>query len=104
MMQQIVEEACIRLILVELLESNKWIEDTMTGIYFNIVSEVFGPSNNSKSFDPDIDRETLIEKLRWSVAKRQAQRLYDVEILEAEVLKQEHTPCLCCECDPCDCD
>ena len=77
-MNTIVEEACLRYVLVELIEQNKEVEDTMRGIYFNIVGDYqsFGRFSKDKPISRNIDRETLIENLRWLVAQKESYHLY----------------------------
>ena len=117
MMNEIVEEACIRLVLCELLEKNKEIEDLMHGIYFNLTGDLWFSVKN-KPESREIDNDTLIEHLRLLVAKREEQRVEpiedpsDVELEQSqddwEIERQERMRkmdnwCKCCQCNPCDC-
>ena len=118
-MNEIIEEACIRFVLCEMLEKNKDIEDTMRAIYFNLVGDCFEPFPN-KPENRDIDNDTLIDQLRMSLAKRKEQRVEQIEDPVEDALEQpEHyweierqermrkmkmdNWCKCCECNPCDC-
>lgn len=112
-MNTIVEEACFRFILVELIEKNKLVEDTMRGIYFNIVGENFGRFTKNKPVSPVIDRDTLIENLRWLIAQKESYHYTEINDEKVdwalEQAKQERMRSLqidhecACKCDPCDC-
>ena len=115
-MKDIIEEACLRLVLCEMLNENsenKFISDTMRGIYFNLVGGMFKQFED-KPDSREIDKETLIDHLRMSIASRMEERAERTEepINEEEwemerqdrmrKMKMDHW-CTCCECNPCDC-